>query len=213
MKPIHQILACFLLIWGCFNTTGCARSEGTAFDKAKTVITPEYQKHVLSIYGKGSPDKIDTWYFNFYDPNSERKGKTVVIQNDRVDRVHPSEGRGYDDAWSFDPALSKIDSEQALKTAHEYANQNQISYNSVNLLLKRPEVGKAPIWRVELINQGTSQGFVYSNPQDGKFVKYETPQEARRSEGGNFANDVERTFRGIGADLEEFFTGERTVDK
>jgi hypothetical protein len=28
-----------------------------------------------------------------------------------------------------------------------------------------------------------------------------------------FGNDVKRTFLGIGGDLQEFFTGERTVDQ
>jgi hypothetical protein len=30
---------------------------------------------------------------------------------------------------------------------------------------------------------------------------------------GGFGNDVKRTFLGIGGDLQEFFTGQRTVDK
>jgi hypothetical protein len=29
----------------------------------------------------------------------------------------------------------------------------------------------------------------------------------------NFGNDVKNTFLGIGGDLQEFFTGQRTVDK
>jgi hypothetical protein len=38
-------------------------------------------------------------------------------------------------------------------------------------------------------------------------------QSKHRSGFQEFGSDVERTFKGIGADLEEFFTGKRTIDR
>jgi hypothetical protein len=203
----------FTIYFTFFQTLGLTTPEGDAYNKAKSVIDQSYQTHVLSIYGKGAPDDVQTWYFTFYDPNSSNKAKTVVIQNNKIDRVHPSESRTiYDDAMSFDPSKNKVNSSRALETAKEYAQKNQISYDSVNILYRRSESGKAPAWRVELLNQGSSRGYVYSDSENGTFAKYDPPRTTENTDSG-FARDVERTFRGIGADLEEFFTGERTVDR
>jgi hypothetical protein len=209
MKPFM----CVIIYFSVFGIWGFTSPEGDAYDKAKSTVNNDYQTHVLSIYGKGSPDKITTWYFTFYDPTSPSKGKLVVIQNDRIDRAHPSEARiTYDDALSFDPTKNKIDSAKAIATAKDYAEKNQIPYDSVNILLRRSDSGSAPGWRVELVNQGTSRGYVYITTENGTLAKFEPPRPPERTETG-FAHDVEKTFRGIGADLEEFFTGERTVEK
>ena len=38
-------------------------------------------------------------------------------------------------------------------------------------------------------------------------------KKSSSSDSGGFGDDVKSTFLGIGGDLQEFFTGERTVDK
>jgi len=202
-----------LMYFSLLNAFGLTPPEGEAYNQAKSVIDQNYREHVMSIYGKGSTESVKTWYITFYDPTSASKAKTVVVINGKIDRVHPSESRtSYDDVMSFDPLRTRISSSKALETARQYAEKNQISHDGVNMLLKRSESGKAPHWRVELLNQGTSRGYVFVEPEKGEFAKYEAPKSVDKK-GEHFAKDVEQTFRGIGADLEEFFTGERTVDK
>jgi hypothetical protein len=194
------------------------RSWGTtpdreAYDLAKGLSVDKYRTHVLSIYGKGTSEEVQTWHINFYDPDSSTKGKVVVVENGVVTRSHTAEWKSnYDDTLSFDPTLSKITAKTAMKTAKTYAEKNQITYDTTRVLLRRTEAGKAPFWRVELRQDGHSKGFVTAKSEDGAFADYTAPgKEGSGIE--NLGKDVESTFKGIGADLEEFFTGERTVDK
>jgi hypothetical protein len=184
-----------------------------AYDLAKGLSVEKYRTHVLSIYGKGNTKDVQTWHINFFDPDSPSKGKVVVVQDGAVTRSHAAEWKStYDDALSFDPTLSKVTAETAMKTAKAYADKNLIAYDTTRILLRRTEVGKAPFWRVELRQDGHSKGYVIAKSDDGTFASYEQPKK-EGSGVQNLGKDIESTFKGIGADLEEFFTGERTVDK
>ncbi len=44
-------------------------------------------------------------------------------------------------------------------------------------------------------------------------VAHSSKQKKHRSGFQEFGEEVERTFKGIGGDLEEFFTGKRTIDR
>lgn len=188
--------------------------ESSVYEKAKSVIDEPYRTHVLSMYGKGSTSDVETWYVSFYDPTAASKAKVVVVTKGKIERVYPSECKtSCDDNKSFDPTLNKISVEKAFQAAKLYAEKNQISYDKTRVLLHRPEIGKAPVWRTELYSAGVSRGFVHLNSTDGTFSSYELPSTHPKSGAEDFANDVERTFKGIGGDLEEFFTGERTVDR
>lgn len=206
--PLLITLGLLLAGWG-WGTP----PDRAAYQLAKGLSVEQYRSHVLSLYGKGDKTTIHTWHINFFDPDSATKGKVVVVQNGAVTRSHAAEWRStYDDALSFDPALSPITVDMALRTARAYAEQNQILYDSTTVLLRRTEVGKAPFWRVELRQDGHSRGFVTTRSDNGALEAYAAPEK----EGTglqNFGRDVESTFKGIGADLENFFTGERTVDK
>jgi hypothetical protein len=196
-----------------------ATFERDAYQTAIPVIDEPYRSHVLSIYGKGTPSNITTWYFNFFDPTTKTKGKVVVLENGKISRVHPSEEGSYSDDRSFDPTLVKITFDSAVKVAAGYAQDNQVPYDSINALLRRPGPGEAPSWRIEL-RQGTrSKGFVYVNGIDGAFVKYEAEAPAPKIAKSKTKHDdgspdnVKDTFLHIGGELEQFFTGERTVDR
>ena len=90
----------------------------------------------------------------------------------------------------------------------------------MHALLKQTSANKPFRWRVELLNSGKSKGYVYVNALDDTVAYYAGPSSGKSSSSGSsdnsaegFAHDVKHTFLGIGGDLEEFFTGERTVDK
>ena len=203
------LLSALFVAWS-FKTS----PERAAYDTAKTVIDKKYQTRVLSMYGRGSPKEVDTWYVNFFDPNSGCKSKVVVLTGGKINRVYASESRKQcDDNMSFDPTLNKASLEKAFESAKNYADKNQIVYDATRVSLYRPEVGKAPAWGVELRKAGVSRGVVHTKMEDGSFANYEAPRVSQKSGAEAFAKDVENTFKGIGADLEEFFTGERTVDR
>jgi hypothetical protein len=75
---------------------------------------------------------------------------------------------------------------------------------------------------VQLLNDGKNKGFVFVDATTGTFASYK-PAGSHHSSGGGgdsveananaAGNDIKNTFLGIGGDLQQFFTGERTVDQ
>jgi len=96
-------------------------------------------------------------------------------------------------------------------------------YDNVRALLRMTTTGQDFRWRVQLLDGATNKGFVFVNASNGTFAMYSPPgtvaARGGTSTGGavgdahRAANDVKNTFLGIGGDLQEFFTGERTVDQ
>ena len=129
---------------------------------------------------------------------------------------------------TFDPARMTPEG-PALAAAQSYAARHQIAYDSVRALLKQTAVNRPFRWRIELMNASQSRGYVYINALDSSVAAYAPPgapdQVAtattttttttvhRDDDADDFGTKVKRTFLGIGGDLQEFFTGERTVDK
>jgi hypothetical protein len=203
--------------------TAWAQSSGTvndAFQTARKAVKPEVQNKVVSVYGIGTPSGIDKWYIIFYDPTVPSHGRAVLVENNQIAKTYPANGgKTYSEALSFDP--SRITSEgPALSAAQGYAARHDIAYDSVHALLRQTSASRPFRWRVELLDAGQSKGYVYVNALDDTVAYYSGPSSSKTSSSGSsddsivgFGNDVKNTFLGIGGDLQEFFTGERTVDK
>jgi hypothetical protein len=128
----------------------------------------------------------------------------------------------------------------ALSAAQDYAAKHNMAYNSVRALLKQSATNRPFRWRIELMNDQQSLGYVYVNALDSSVAAYAPPGAGDepttttssssamtttttattsehhgnlQTDSKDFGTDVKRTFLGIGGDLQEFFTGERTVDK
>ena len=191
-------------------------SVGGAFEVARGAVKPELQTKVVSVYGTGSTSAIDKWYIIFYDPAVASHGRAVLVENGKIAKTYVANGGvTYSKDLTFDP--SRISSElPALDAAKGYAAKHKLSYDSVHALLKETALNKPFRWRVELLHDGHSRGFVYVNALDDSVASYQSPTEQKKSsssDSGGFGDDVKSTFLGIGGDLQEFFTGERTVDK
>ncbi len=209
--------------WAQSSEAGDIGTVNSAFQTARQAVAPEVQTKVVSAYGIGTPRAIQKWYFIFYDPTVASHGRAVLVENNQIVKTYPAslgpDYPPYSEALSFDP--SRITNElPALNAAHGYAAKHGIAYDSVRVLLKQTSLKKPFRWRVELLDVGTSHGYVYVNALDDTVAAYSGPSSGKGSSSDSpdhtaagFANDVKKTFLGIGGDLEEFFTGERTVDK
>ncbi len=193
-----------------------------AFQIARQAVNPDLQTKVVSLYGTGTPAAIQKWYIIFYDPAVPSHGRAVLVENNQIVKTYEARGGAtYVANLTFDP--SRITSEgPALASAQGYAAQHHIAYDSVRALLKQRSADKPFRWRVELMSSGKSRGFVYVNALDDTVASYEpaaAPEKSGTTSSSNddgakgFAHDVQKTFLGIGGDLEQFFTGERTVDR
>jgi hypothetical protein len=222
MQP-SRLLAWALAVVAGVVLSGGARAEspgtvGGAFQIARAVVAPELQTQVVSVYGIGSPAVIEKWYIIFYDPAVPSHGRAVLVEDGQVTKTYPANGGViYSADLTFDP--SRISSEvPALGAVQTYAARHHLPYDSVRTLLKQTSVNKPFRWRIELLDGGISRGYVYVNALDDSVASYEPgpssgkPPPPDNSVGG-FGNDVKKTFLGIGGDLQQFFTGQRTVDR
>jgi hypothetical protein len=203
-------------------------SVNKAFQVARTAVSPELQTKVVSLYGLGTPDAIQKWYIIFYDPSVPSHGRAVLVVNGAIVKTYEANGgTTYSGRLTFDP--SRITSDQlALNAAENYAAKHNIAYNNVRALLKQTSLEKPFRWRIELMDSTASRGYVLVNAVDDSVAAYVPPNSPKGGGGGGggthatgsvegdaqqFGNDVKSTFLGIGGDLQQFFTGERTVDR
>jgi hypothetical protein len=217
-KRVGWIAFCVLLLAG----TAWAQDSGTvnqAFAVARQSISPDIQTHVVSAYGIGTPTAIQKWYFIFYDPSVPSHGRAVLVENNQITKTYPANGgTTYASKLAFDPA--RINSEgPALSAAQGYAAKHNLTYDSITALLKQTSVDRPFRWRIGLVNNQVVVGYLYVNAVDDTIAAY-VPANASHKSGSSsedgvpgFANDVKNTFLGVGGDLQQFFTGERTVDK
>jgi len=226
MKAKH-LLSYVLTVFAAALCTGTAWAQDTgsvnqAFQVARQAVNPEVQTKVVSLYGMGTPSAIQKWYIIFYDPTVPSHGRAVLVENNQITKTYPANGGAvYSSELTFDP--SRITTEgPALDAAHGYATKHAIAYDSVTALLKQTSINKPFRWKVGLISDHQVQGYVMVNAIDDTVASYVPPSNGKNAASAadsaadsakGFGNDVKNTFLGIGGDLEEFFTGERTVDK
>jgi hypothetical protein len=219
MKLLASLFAATVVLAA--GTVQAADTVNDAFLVARAAVKPEIQTKVVSVYGIGSASTIDKWYIIFYDPSVATHGRAVLVENNQITRTYAANGGAtYSSSLTFDP--SRITSEgPALAAAQGYAAKHHIKYDTVHALLKETALKKPFRWRVELFNGGKSRGYVYVSALDDTVASYSSPsaggtakhKASSDDDDQGFGNDVKNTFLGIGGDLEEFFTGERTVDK
>jgi hypothetical protein len=203
--------------------TTIVSTANDAFNIAKGGVDSSLRDRIVSLYGVGTPAAIQTWWVIFYDPSVPSHGRVVKVDNGQITRTYEAKGGVvYSDSLTF--AASQLTGEgPALAAAQNYASQHALAYDKVRALLRVTATSQAFRWRVQLLDNSDSKGFVFVNASDGTFAMYappgSIPAKSGTSTGGvagdvhRAANDVKDTFLGIGGDLQEFFTGERTVDQ
>jgi hypothetical protein len=195
-------------------------SARQAYDIAKDGVDASLRSRLVSIYGTGSPTEITRWWVIFYDPSVESHGRVVRVENGKITRAYEAKGGVvYSQNLTFDPSqIHGID--VALTETRNYAARQNIGYDHVRAVLRLTADGAAFRWRIEMLDGGTNRGFVFVNTNDGTFALYAPASTPETSGNGSVeadakqaGNDIKNTFLGIGGDLQQFFTGERTVDQ
>ena len=205
------------------TTTTVGNSANDAVNIAKDGVDPSLRDRIVSVYGMGTPAAIQTWWVIFYDPSVPSHGRAVKVDKGQISRTYEAKGGVvYPDSLTF-PRSQVTGEGPALAAAQNYAAQHALAYDNVRALLRITTKDQAFRWRVQLLDGSTSKGFVFVNASDGTFAMYSLPKAVPIKDGSHTggvagdvhraANDVKETFLGIGGDLQQFFTGERTVDQ
>jgi hypothetical protein len=231
MSPLLRIILVILFFGGGFiqaraqtvAATPAVSSATEAVNIAKHGVDPHLRDRIVSVYGVGTPSAIQTWWVIFLDPSVESHGRAVKVDNGKITRTYEARGGVvYPDSLAFAGA-QMTDVGPALAAAQNYAAQHALAYDNVRVLLRITTTGQVFRWREQLLEGSTSKGFVFVNASDGSFAMFSPPPAVPIKEGSHTggvagdvhraANDVKDTFLGIGGDLQQFFTGERTVDE
>lgn len=161
------------------------------------------------------------WDFQVLDTNYKTDRRIIQwsggkISADRAGRLKAFDRASLIPLGSSNLALSvtavRSKTQQLLADAGRKAH-------SIEYALSRKEGQEQPRWTVTCLKDDGSRLAVMSfNADKSQLLEVDLePGNAKlksvEKEAKSFGNDVERTFKGIGADLEEFFTGKRTVDK
>jgi hypothetical protein len=204
------------------SSVAFSSSAAQAVDTAKDGIDASLRDHLVSVYGIGTPAAIQTWWVIFYDPSVPSHGRAVKVESGQITKTYEAKGGViYLKALTF--PRSRVTGESgALRATQDYAAQHAIAYDQVRALLRLTTEKQDLRWRVELLNGSENKGFVFTDAENGAFAMYAPPgsQPSGGGTGGGLVgdakkvgNDVKNTFLNIGGDLQEFFTGDRTVDQ
>jgi hypothetical protein len=227
MKILSAFLAVGVLLLvpvaGLYAAPQTGLTAEQAVTNAKASVDSSLRGKVVSVYGTGTTTGIDTWWIIFYDPSVDTHGRGVKLVDGQAQASYPAQGGiVYADSLTFGPGDAR-GLGKALTTAEDYAAKHSIPYNQVRALLRRTDHGQPLRWRVQLLDNDVNKGVVFVDAGSGALVSFShsgSTHHARSSGGDSVSehahaagNDIKDTFLGIGGDLQQFFTGERTVDK
>jgi hypothetical protein len=224
MKSLLPLLAIlFFTLAGAPGRAQGAMNAGDAVNVAKDGVDASLRDRIVSVYGVGTPTAIHTWWVIFYDPSVASHGRAVQVDNGRITRTYEANGGVvYGDTLTFSGAQVTGEG-PALAAAQSYAAQHALAYDHVRALLRVTTADQSLRWRVQIMDGSRPRGFVFVNAADGSFAMYAPPGSVPVHHSSNTGgvvgdakragNDVKDTFLGIGGDLQQFFTGDRTVDQ
>jgi len=196
-------------------------------------LTEDSERKLLGVQIIESLEE-ESWFFQFQDSNYKGnhrwiKARAAQVLSDNAGFLPVFEGETLRGLYEED---LKTDFDMLKKKGREIAKVAEVMPVQYRYCLKRPSSRKAAYWEIVLLdNQGESLGQLTLEARSGKTVmaSWQKDEEQKNTAAKsnavakpiaktpkkkeNFGDSVEKTFRGIGADLEEFFTGKRTVDK
>ncbi len=217
-------LYAFLIIILSLNALHAADKPLTAFEVLKMVdkqLGDPVGKNLLRMEAEYAKLRPREWWIRYYDASLSLKVRAIRVIGSEINRnVEP--GNIFDGGnveYVIQPDQLKYDSEKCIAFMEKAARENNIPLHSLHMRLEKPFPGESnPIWHFEWLDaREDSLGKISVSATTGKVTEIVGLKiREKRFQGVSkttFPQDVEETFLGIGGDMEEFFTGERTIDK
>lgn len=211
-----------------------AATPQSVLESISMMPTNASEKYLFGVQITESVDE-EAWFFQFYDPKYKGDQHWVKAHVGKLisnrDGVLPAfEEEGLAKLLEKDLTL---DFKELKAKAREMAKIAEVSPTQFRYVLKHLPGKKSAAWHIALLDkQQNVLAQLVLDAQSRKTVatswnekQTQTKPVKTASSQGNksqkkttkkkegFGKSVERTFLGIGGDLEEFFTGERTVDQ
>lgn len=191
-----------------------------------SVVAAEVQKSLPDLASKSllgvqltESSGAQVWELQYQDSNFKGDRRAVVFRNGKVS---DDKARTLKAFPANSQPLTQADLQSTVAPHRTKANalaaDAKVTPHSIRYVLSHRE-GSPTTWRILVFDAKEQRlGRMEINAESGQLIssswgKEITASAQARSDFEQFGDDVESTFKGIGGDLEEFFTGKRTIDK
>jgi len=190
-------------------------------ERSKTLLNT-----VIEVKGRNGASQPDVWTVLLNDPLARGGVREIEVSKGHIvsERTPVKTYGGQAEEILLNFTLLNLDSDGAFAVAEAEARNAKIGFYGADYLLRSGENGAAPLWVVQLLDrQQHSLGSVNIAADTGTVIDKtfggKTTKGAWAAGGGlkgrlvRFSDAVGRSMRHAGGSMEEFFTGERTLDK
>jgi len=218
---VALIVALFLPLAAFGRETAYQALRTVGAERSKTLLN-----NVIEVKGRNGAPQPEVWTVLLNDPLARGGVREIEVSKGHIvserTPVRAYSGQGEGIVLNF--TLLNLDSQGAFAVAETEARNAKIGFYGADYLLRCEDNGSAPIWVVQLLDQQQhSLGSVSIAADSGTVVAKtfggKTPQESGAANGGvkehlvRFSESVGRSVRHVSGNVEEFLTGERTLDK
>jgi len=227
-------LFCSLLAMAAVAVNAQENAPTTAYNAmrlAMATLPPDNKAKLVEVVGLEGYPAPDTWTIQFFDPEARAGLRVVTVQEGKIrSQKQPSQGfTGAGEPPTLNLSKLNVDSGAAFAVANKKATAG---FYGLNYRLRPGAEGTLPVWDLELLGK---EGGVVGTLQisadnaallNAKYAEEDHPLPESAIESGEdpFIDRAARTMQKtgedvkgglfhVGGELQEFFTGKRTIDR
>jgi len=230
MKVFVTLLLATTPAWCFSQAPPQAPTAYTAMRLAMNTLPPDSPAKLVEVVGLQGEPAPATWTITFFDPEARADMRVVQVENGVV-RSQKQPSRGFTGAGQppfIDVAKLNVDSGAAFAVANQQA---RVGFDQISYRLRPSAAQDQPIWDLTLIDRnGVIVGTLEIAADDAELLaaRYtpaednvvgNQPAQGQDSFTVRAGRTLEKTGKDlknhlffVGGELEEFFTGERTID-
>lgn len=207
-----------------------AFGRDTSYQALRTIGSERSQallQNVIEVKGRDGTPQPRVWTILLNDPMARGGVREIEVSNGHVtsERTPIKTYSGQGDGIVLNFQKLNLDSKGAFALAETEARQAKIGFFSVDYNLRCEEAGGTPVWMVQLLDdQQHSVGSVRIAADTGAIVSSTFTKvidtKSEWAAGGGLNGRIKRAGESVGQSMkhaggamQEFFTGERTIDR
>lgn len=214
----------FLILIICANAAFAAEKASQysalkALKVAANSVPQNVRNQLVRIVGEEGKLHPVTWQVVFYDDSASMDMRVITVSRGEI--LTNEDPLSIFESTNLSACINlsdiKLDSKDVVNTIHKLAYENKIPVYAMDVRLEKLQHGNVtPLWEIVLKNARDNEvGTIWVSAKSGKILKTDgvelTPESKLRAE-KSFGQSFTDTFLGLGGNMQEFFTGERTVD-
>ena len=221
---LAPILALLLLPLAAFG-------KDTAYKALRAIgaeRNPALLNRVIELKGRSGDPQPELWTIILDDQLARGGVREIEVANGRVvsERTPVKSYSGSALGITMNFQKLNLDSEGAFAIAEAEAKAAKLGFDSVDYLLRCDDANSAPTWVLQLLDpQQQNLGSITIAADTGAVLAKDLGANRENSDQfsetdnadnwgfSKFKHGVKRTFRRAGGDLQQFFTGRRTIDR